>query len=69
MRKGVPLTNREKRCRNQYENAFLQKNEVGEDHLKLLFPLGRSSRGLTLFAPFEKMLESEKVKSQKISKL
>ena len=48
MRKGVPLTNREKRGRNPHENAFLQKNEVGEDHLKLLFPLGRSSRGLTL---------------------
>ena len=58
MRKGVPLTNREKRGGNQYENAFLQKNEVGEDHLKLLFPLGRSSRGLTLFAPFEKVFKT-----------
>ena len=48
MRKGGPLTNREKRGRNQYENAFLQKSEVVEDHLKLLFPLGRSSRDPTL---------------------
>ena len=69
MRKGCPLTNREKRCRNQYENAFLQKSEVVEDHLKLLFPLGRSSRDPTLFTPFEKMFESGKVKFQKISKL
>ena len=38
MRKGVPLTNREKRDRNQYENAFLENYQVGEDHLKLLFP-------------------------------
>ena len=59
MRKGVPLTNREKHCRNQYGNAFLQKNEVVEDHLKLLVPLGRSSRGLTLFAPFEKMFKNK----------
>ena len=69
MRKGGPSTNREKRCRNPYENAFLQKNEVVEDHLKLLFPLDRSSRDPTLFTPFEKMFESEKVKFQKISKL
>ena len=65
MRKGVPLTNREQRGRNQYENAFLQKNEVGVDHLKLLFPLGRSSRDPTLFTPFEKMFEGEKAKFQK----
>ena len=38
MRKGVPLTNREKCGRNTYKNAFLQKNQVEEDHLKLLFP-------------------------------
>ena len=69
MRKGGPLMNREKRGRNLYENAFLQKHEVVEDHLKLLFPLGRSSRDPTLFTPFEKMFESEKVKFQKISQL
>ncbi len=69
MRKGGPLTNREKRGRNQYENVFLQKSEVVEDHLKLLFPLGRSSRDPTLFTPFEKIFESETVKFQKISKL
>ena len=69
MRKGVPLTNQEKRGRTNTKIPFCKTNEVGEDHLKLLFPLGRSSRGLTLFAPFEKMFESEKVKSQKISKL
>ena len=69
MRKGGPLTNREKRGRNQYEHVFLQNNEVVEDHLKLLFPLGRSSRDPTLFTPFEKMFESEKVEFQKISKL
>ena len=69
MRKGGPLTNREKRGRNQYENAFLQKSEVVEDHLKLLFPLGRSSRDPTLFTPFEKMFERKKVKFQKINKL
>ena len=67
MRKGGPLTNREKRGRNQCENAFLQKSEVVED--KLLFSLGRSSRDPTLFTPFEKMFESEKVKFQKRSKL
>ena len=38
---------------------FCKKTQVGEDHLKLLFPLGRSSRGLTLFAPFEKMLNKQ----------
>ena len=69
MRKGVPLTNRETRGRNQYENEFLQTNEVVEDRLKLLFPLGRSSRDPTLFTPFEKMFERKKVKFQKISKM
>ena len=70
MRKEVPLTNREQRGRNQYENAFLQKSEVVEDHLKLLLPLGRSSRDPTLFTPFEKMFERDKVnKKKQISKL
>ena len=69
MRKGVPLTNREKRGRNPYKNAFLEKKKLEDDHLKLLFPLGRSSRGLILFTPFDKMFESEKVTIQKICKL
>ena len=69
MRKGGRLTNREKRGGNLYGNAFLKKSEVVEDHLKLLFPLGRSSRDPTLFTPFEKMFERKKSEMSKISKL
>ena len=47
----------------------MQKHEVVEDHLKLLFPLDRSSRDPTLFTPFEKMFESEQSEISKNKQL